>query len=146
MMGMFKIKAYTTHFKQAIAYASPSVGVNDTYGEGVEIKLPQNSIVLYIDVMFDGLTEGELQTVKLEFKFSDGSTGTHELVASSKEGPVVKKQVTAFELYWAMGGSFSLYQGSASKQIVSITAYAKSNLSSTPNAIPYVLVHYITPE
>jgi len=129
-------------FKQNIAYVSPDVGNSDTYlSRPIAIDLPSPSIITDIDIAFDGLDPSETQTVKLEFLFDDNTTGSVEISASGSEGLFVKKKVSAYEIYQAMGGSFGGAPVSISKNIVAINIYAKSNLS-TPSAIPYVLIRY----
>jgi hypothetical protein len=129
-------------FRQNIAYTSPPVGDLDTYpSRPIGIDLPSPSLVTDIDIVFDGLDSRETQTVKLEFLFDDNTTGSVEVFASGSEGLSVKKKVSAYEIYQAMGGSFGGETVSISKNIVAINIYAKTNLS-TPIGIPYVLIRY----
>jgi hypothetical protein len=150
--GLFKIKPPpitippqppALKLKHYMSFISPDVGTNDQYPDKPEtIEIPQNSILIGIDVVYDGLCSDEVQATRLRFTFDDGSSGDIEVIAAGgKDGLFTIKTITAYDIYYAAGGSFEGEPYTVSKNIVRIDAWGRTN-KDMPCAIQYVIARY----
>jgi hypothetical protein len=156
-MGLFKIKPPpitippspqppqppALKLKHYMSFISPHIGTNDQFSDKPEtIEIPQNAILIGIDVVYDGLCNDELQTTKLVLTFDDGSSGeTVIMAAGGRDAPFTIKPIVAYNIYEAAGGSFEGEPYTVSKNIVKIDAFGKTN-KDMPCAMQYVIARY----
>jgi hypothetical protein len=133
----------TNHY---IHYVQIPLGLSGVYPPySVGIPVPMNSIVMDVSILFQ-LLAGETQTVRLIIDFSDMSSYSLEISASSTEGTTVEKRLSNYQYYVAMGGSYPgpTREVLGPKNIVALSARSKTNLSTPGSTRPGLFVRYYT--
>jgi len=141
MRGIMKIPIPSLpSLKELLVILVPDIGLNNEYGNPVEYSIASNEAVIGIDVIFDGITMGEVQTLELTIVFDDGTQRSQEYTCTSDQ-LACKYTLTPYDIFlftWIEDGrDVGLYIRSETythvnifqKKIVKIMARAKTSLS-----------------
>jgi hypothetical protein len=127
--------------KESLVVLYPTVGINNEYGDPVEYNIANNEAVITIDVAFDGVSGGEVQTLELTIVFDDGAQDSREYTCTSDQF-TCKYTLTPSDILLYMPPTTYTSVNVFQRKIVKIVARAKTSLSEA-YGIPYVTLHLL---
>ena len=129
MRGVIKIPASIPFLslKEVTVVLMPNIGVNNTYANPAEYDIATNEAIIGIDVVFDGVSQGEIQTLELTLVFDDNTQKSMEYSCTSEQLYCKYTLTPADIALYINSGVYA--PGVYQKKIVKIVTRAKTTLS-----------------
>ena len=129
MRGIMKIPIPSLpSLKELLVILVPDTGLNNEYGNPVEYSIASNEAVIGIDVIFDGVSMGEVQTLELTIVFDDGTQRSQEYTCTSDQ-LTCKYTLTPYDILLYISPETYTHVNIFQKKIAKIMARAKTSLS-----------------